>query len=85
MRRHASPGGHTHIRAYLVLSCLTYQAALCCALQINFFCIFGLLSVWAGRHPRLGIRGQRCTARLFLGFGLVWGLVTLRNAFRFVE
>ncbi|KAL4423415.1 hypothetical protein ABPG77_009993 [Micractinium sp. CCAP 211/92] len=55
------------------------------AVQIIFFCIFGLLSLWAGRHPRLGIRGHRGTARLFLGFGLVWGLVTLRNAFRFVE
>lgn len=54
-------------------------------LQVLFFCIFGLLSLWACRHPRLGIRGQRGTGRLFAGFCLVWGLVTLRNAFRFVE
>lgn len=55
------------------------------AVQVLSFCIFGLLSLWAWRHPGLGIRGQRGTGRLFAGFCMAWCLVTLRNAFRFVE
>ncbi|KAL4443301.1 hypothetical protein ABPG75_011038 [Micractinium tetrahymenae] len=55
------------------------------AVQVLFFCFFGLLSLWAYRHRHLGIRGRRGTGRLFAGFCLVWCLVTLRNAFRFVE